>query len=211
MQKIIKYIRPLTPVLYQKGNPMPETVQATYQFIEGIRNLPTDKSTLSYKPYYMPYNKAFTGTDYYNILENVSGMLKVRMMWRWLLKEEDGMAVKGIWIIGTFDRVQLAYAYLDWFFNQYWKYHRHLCEHAQDEAKRANYSNVRSYASKLVAIYMHDLNNAIHRKLEQDGSYDLWLSMMIHSMFRLDYKAYSGKNEYYHSTSTKFHHRRMIS
>ncbi len=211
MQNINKYLHPLKPDLHHQKNPTAAAIEGTHQFIQGIQDLPLEKSGVGYKPYYMPYGKAFTGMEYYNILNNISKLLKVRIMWRWLLRRDDGMAIKGIWIIGNSDRINIAHGYMNWFFNTYWDYHRNICINAQEEAKRASYSSVRSYASKLVAIYMHDIYYAIYNKLEEDIFYGMWLDNMVKEMFRLAYKNYKGKPEYYHAISTHWYHRRMIS
>lgn len=211
MQNSIKYIRSLTNELSSYRDPTSITIQRTYEFIHDLEDLPLVKAAVVYQPYYMPHGKAFTGTEYYLLLNNISRMIHVKMMWRWILREEDGMAVKGLWIIGPSDRISIAHAYMTWFFNSYWTYHQNICTNAQEEAKRGGYGNVRSYASKLTAIYMHTINNAIHSTLEEYRLYDTWLTNMIQEMFRLDYKDYEGKHEYYHAISTKFYHRRMTS
>ena len=211
MQNYNKYLRPLQHELIHDGNPTAATIERVYQFISGIQDLPINKGKLSYKPYHMLYGKAFVGNIYHDMLFDISKMMDVKIMWRWLLREKDGMAIKGVWIIGVGDKVQIAHAFMEWFFGLYWNYYFEICKNAQEEAKRASYSSVRSYASQLVSIYMHDIAYAMFFKLEVNNKYDLWLNKMIKEMFRLDYKEYKGRKEYYHAISFKFHHRRMIS
>lgn len=176
-----------------------------------LRTNPPTNNHYTYIHWVVPYSQPLSN-DYYIILYNFAKLCQVKLQWYTDITKRDGKSIR---IIGTQTRVNICHHLLEHFFKGHIQFGQWLKVNCKQESKKANYKDVRLYASKQLAIQRDTICIYIKSLLEVDSDNrektEKHLENWILEFYKLDLKNYNTINKLYnHAISTKFYHKRML-
>ena len=195
------------------------------RFLDGLNSVdrellknPLEITPYSFKEFEMPYGLHLTHY-YYNILVAIAKCGRVKLMWRLFLSKKTMASVRGLYIIGGENRIELVHHILTHYMKAEIGYANYIKENKRAEAKRQNFGNIRLYTSKLIEEQRNTITNYINNLLAND-SFELIKEYMayIHKLenyileqYDLDFKKYNAEKKiYYHTITNNFVHKRML-
>ena len=186
------------------------------RFLDGLNSVdremlknPLNESPYTFKEFEMPFGLSLTHY-YYNILFAIAKWGKVKLMWRNLLNSKTLRPIRGLYIIGEENRVELIHHIINHYIRAELGYINYIKANKKEECKRLNFGNIKLYASKLIDAQRNTICNYLDNLLEEDRAYEHRLENYIIEQFDLDFKEYRGKKVYYFAITKHYVHKRML-